>query len=93
MKAKELLNALINNPSLSESIGTFVYYNDEKGDTNHERLEGYFGEIADTLGTLNDDTEYIYQYSDSLKSTFNEVPDVVVVLEDSRCVFLYAIED
>lgn len=92
MTAKKILTALINNPSLTESIGTFVYYNDENGNTNHERLEGYFGEIADMLGTLDDDTEYVYQYSDALKSTLNEVPDAIVILEDGRCVFLYAIE-
>ena len=92
MKANEIISTLINKPDLAESIGTFLYFNDEKGNTNYERLEGYFGEIADTLGTLDDDTEYIYQYSDSLKATFNKVPDAIVVLQDGRCVFLYAIE-
>ena len=92
MKASEIISALINQPGLSESIGTFLYFNDEKGNTNYERLEGYFGEIADTLGTLDDDAEYIYQYSDSLKATFNKVPDAIVILQDGRCVFLYAIE-
>ena len=92
MKAREILSALINKPELAESIGTFLYFNDKKGNTNYERLEGYFGEIADTLGTLDDETEYMYQYSDSLKATFNKVPDVIMVLQDGRCVFLYAIE-
>ena len=93
MKAKELIKLLFYDPKLAEVCGTFEYENEEHGCTNYTLLDNTFGVTVNILGTLTDGMCYIYQYSDSCDSTFEKMPDVIVILqEEGRCIFLYAIE-
>lgn len=93
MKAKELIKLFIYDPRLAEVCGTFEYENEEHGCTNFTLIENTFGKTANILGTLTDGMCYIYEYSDTCDSTFGIMPDVIVILqEDGRCIFLYAIE-
>lgn len=93
MKAKEIIKLLTSDSRLAEYAGTFEYEKDEKGNTNYELLDRMFGETVNILGTLEDGTDYIYQYSDTCDSTFGKMPDAIVILqENGSCVFLYAIE-
>lgn len=92
MTAKEILRLFIYDARLAEASGTFAYLNDEKGNTNYELIDRMFGECANIVGTLNDGVDYLYQYSDAYQP-LGKMPDAIVVLqENGRCVFLWAIE-
>ena len=93
MKSKELIKSLIADSRLAEVSGIFKYEDTEKGNTNYELLDNMFGVTVNIIGTLKDCTDYLYQYSDTCDSTFGIIPDAIVILqEDGKCVFLYAIE-
>ena len=92
MKANEIIKLFIYDTKLAEVSGTFEYSNDENGNTNCELIEIMFGTFVDVIGTLDDGVDYLYQYSDTYQPVCGKVPDAIVVLQDGRCVFLYAIE-
>lgn len=92
MKAIEIIKLLIADSRLCEWSGTFEYNVDDKGNTNYLLIDRTFGSCVNILGTPKDNTTYLWQYSDTCETTYGKVPDVIVVLSDGRCVFLYAVE-
>lgn len=92
MKEKDIIKKLLADSSLCEHSGTFEYEDDVKGNTNYILLDSTFGDCANILGKPKDDTTYLWQYSDTCETTYEQMPDVIVILADGRCVFLYAIE-
>lgn len=92
MKAKDIIKAFLTDSRLCEWSGIFDYYVDDKGNTNYKLLDEMFGSCVNILGTFTDNTTYVWQYSDTCQTTYGEIPDVIVILDDGRCVFLYAIE-
>lgn len=92
MKAIDIIKTFIADSRLCEWSGTFEYETDDKGNTNYLLLDTVFGTCINMLGTLVDNTTYLWQYSDTCETTFGKMPDAIVILQDGRCVFLYAID-
>lgn len=92
MKAITIIKKLLADSRLCEWSGIMEYYNDDKGNTNYLLFDSAFGEWVNILGKPKDNTTYLWQYSDTCETTYDKMPDVIVILTDGRCVFLYAIE-
>lgn len=90
MKAIDIINHLCCEAYVSENANVWHYYKDEEGNNNWEQLDGMFGLTKQICGKL-EEVDYLYQYSDG-KGVLSELPDVIIVLDDGRCVFLFKIE-
>lgn len=90
MKALEIITRMCGDAALTENANVWHYYKDENGNNHWQQLDDMFGLTKQICGKL-EEVDYLYQYSDG-KYVLSEVPDVIIVLEDGRCVFLFKID-
>lgn len=90
MKALEIIIRMCGDSAMAESTNVYHYEHDDKGNNNWLQLDNFFGPTKQICGNL-EEVDYLYQYSDE-KCVLSELPDVIIVLCDGRCVFLFKID-